>query len=298
MIDANLGVQDIVEPQATPAEQGIDWVYCSVMGLVEGLTEFLPISSTGHLILVGQGIFDRSDSAFVIGIQLGAITAILFLYRHRLWGAAREMLSKADPETAGSGRVNLLWLILVAALPASLLGLAFHRTILEWLYNPRTVAISLIVGGVLLWLLESWLQRRGEPESAVEISDLTLKKACWIGAFQSLALIPGTSRSAAMIAGALIVGCRRTAAAEFSFLVGLPVLYGASCLKLVENFESYGDPVRVVELLVGGLTSFLSALLVVTPFVRFLQRHTFRPFAWYRIAVGSILLALVQAEVV
>ncbi|MEE2887625.1 MAG: undecaprenyl-diphosphatase UppP [Planctomycetota bacterium] len=279
--------------QTTPAPQEVDWLYCSVMGLVEGLTEFLPISSTGHLILVGQGIFDRSNPSFDIGIQLGAITAILFLYRQRLWAAAQEMFARPDPQGAGSGQTNLLWLILVAALPASVLGLIYRGTILDLLYNPKTVAISLIVGGVLLWLLEIWLQRRGHDDSAVGMSELTLKKACWIGVFQSLALIPGTSRSAAMIAGALLVGCRRTAAAEFSFLVGLPVLYGAACIKLFEDFESYGDPVRMAELLIAGLTSFLSALLVVTPFVRFLQHHTFRPFAWYRIAVGSVLLALV-----
>lgn len=285
-----------------PAEPIVDWLYCSVMGLVEGLTEFLPISSTGHLIIVGEGIFGRTDSTFEVGIQIGAITAILVLYRARLWSAARMVFSRAktgDDTQPTSGRVNLIWLILVAALPASLLGLLLWEHIFDLLFNPTTVAISLVVGGILLWLLEAWEDRRGYDEAnAFGMSDMSLRQAVLIGVFQILALIPGTSRSGAMIAGAMVVGCRRTAAAEFSFLVGLPVIYGASCMKLLEQYESFTDQVRNIELLVAALTSFVSALLVVRPFVRFLQNHTFRPFAWYRIAAGSVLLVLVYSGVV
>jgi len=270
----------------------VDWLYCAVMGLVEGLTEFLPISSTGHLILVGELLFERSSPSFELGIQLGAITSILVLYRGRLWDAARTLL----PGTAGpDGQANLIWLILAAALPAAAIGLLFHDAIFDLLYNPMTVAISLIVGGVLLWVLEWWMDGRSGARPSKDLSTLRVRDALVIGLFQSLALIPGTSRSAAMIAGGLVAGCKRTTAAEFSFLVGLPVLYGASCLKLIENHQAYAQTVQMQELLIAGCTAFLSSLAVVGPFVRFLQDHTFRPFAWYRILVGGALLILVSA---
>ena len=286
----------LIDKQSESTEVAVDWLYCAVMGLVEGLTEFLPISSTGHLHLVGELVFDRSDPSFELGIQLGAITAILVLYRGRLWDAARSVVG--GPSSTPQGPTNLLWLMLVAAMPAAAIGLLCRDVIFDLLYNPMTVAITLMVGGVLLWMLEAWLDRLGDTHPDKDLTDMGLRDALVIGLFQSLALIPGTSRSGAMIAGGLLVGCKRTSAAEFSFLVGLPVLYGASCLKVVENHQAYGQPVQMLELLTAGLTAFLSALVVVRPFVRFLQRHTFRPFAWYRIALGGALLALVLAGLV
>lgn len=280
-----------------PAEQAVDWLYCTAMGLVEGLTEFLPISSTGHLILVGKGVFQRQDPLFEIAIQMGAITAIVFLYRARLTQAFQTVFSK--PKGTGDAskgpQVNLLWLMLAAATPAALLGLFFQKQIVAWLFNPTTVGISLIVGGLLLWALEIWEDRRRVPDNKrLGLSDMSLRQALGIGLFQSLALVPGTSRSGAMIAGGMVMGCRRTASAEFSFLVGIPILYGASILHLMGDWADIDDSARWIELSVAAGVAFLSAWLVVKPFVTFLQNHSFRIFAWYRIAAGALLLELVR----
>jgi undecaprenyl-diphosphatase len=283
-----------------PAEQAMDWLYCTVMGLVEGITEFLPISSTGHLILVGKGVFQRQDPLFEIAIQMGAITAIVFLYRARLIQAFRTVLSEstsAEPADQ-TPRVNLLWLIVAGSIPAALLGLLLQKQIVAWLFNPTTVGISLIVGGLLLWLLEILESRRSESSPRrCDLSEMSVRQALGIGLFQTLALVPGTSRSGAMIAGGMVVGCRRTSSAEFSFLVGIPVLYGASILKIAGDWNQFTGSARWLELAVAAAVAFVSAWVVVKPFVTFLQTHTFRVFAWYRIVVGTLLLALVRSGV-
>lgn len=280
----------------TPNAGVVDWLYSASMGLVEGLTEFLPISSTGHLIIVGQGIFRREDASFDIGIQIGAISAILVLYRVRLWRAGVDFVGGGRPAGEPKPRVNLLWLIFAAALPAAALGLWLEDPIEELLFNPTTVATTMVVGGVLLLVLEAWESRRGvQQRQMLSLYQMSVKQAVVIGFFQSLALIPGTSRSGSMIAGAMVVGFKRTTAAEFSFLVGLPILYGASLLKLFGQPEILSTPEGVIEFSLATATSFLSALIVVKPFVRFLQNHTFRPFAWYRIAVGGVLLGMIYA---
>lgn len=283
-----------------PAEQAMDWLYCTVMGLVEGITEFLPISSTGHLILVGKGVFQRQDPLFEIAIQMGAITAIVFLYRARLIQAFRTVLSEstsAEPADQ-TPRVNLLWLIVAGSIPAALLGLLLQKQIVAWLFNPTTVGISLIVGGLLLWLLEILESRRSEASpSRCDLSEMSVRQAFGIGLFQTLALVPGTSRSGAMIAGGMVLGCRRTSSAEFSFLVGIPILYGASILHIVGDWNQITGSARWLELAVAATVAFVSAWAVVKPFVTFLQTHTFRVFAWYRIVVGTLLLALVRSGV-
>lgn len=257
-----------------------------VLGLVEGITEFLPISSTGHLIVAQRllGLEEgAANNAFSIGIQMGAITAILVLYWRRLVDAARTVLRP----TAGSP--NLLWQIVVAAFPAAFLGLLLDDWIDAHLFSARVVAATLVVGGVLLLWLERWLLR--SPSSTHELSQMPYRTALWVGLFQCLALVPGTSRAGATIAGAMLLGLSRTAAAEFSFLVGLPVLYGASLYKLGRHPELLSSD-AVPTFAVGMLVSFLSALVVVRPFVRFLRSHTFAPFAWYRIVVGALLALL------
>ncbi len=273
----------------------VDWFFALVMGVVEGLTEFLPVSSTGHLI-VTSSLFDKSDPTFEIAIQLGAISAILFLYRQRLWHAFLTIASPKD----GVGQINLCWLIVAAALPASVLGLLFDEKIEELLFNNITVGIALIVGGVLLWILEKWHKKHRPADSGeadgFSIQQMTLKQALGIGLFQSLALIPGTSRAGATIAGGLVLGFGRTAAAEFSFLVGLPILYGASLLKLVKQPEIFEDSARLSEFGIASVAAFISAALVVKPFVRFLQKHSFVPFAIYRILAGGLLLGLVYFD--
>jgi undecaprenyl-diphosphatase len=293
---ATLATPPCVDPTVPlAAERTVDWLFSAVMGLVEGLTEFLPISSTGHLIVTSR-IFGRDDPAFEIAIQIGAISAILFLYRDRLWQAAVQVSGRRrdDRDDAQRGGVNLLWLIVAAALPPSILGLLFQADIEALLFNPTTVGVTLILGGVLLLLLERWERRRGFDEhTAPQIEDMTIQQALLIGLFQSLALVPGTSRSGATIVGAVLLGFRRSAAAEFSFLVGLPILYGASFVKLWDTPAVLEDPVLLVEFTIAAAMAFVSAALVVKPFVRFLQDHTFVPFAWYRIVVGVGLLTLV-----
>ena len=260
-----------------------------VLGLVEGITEFLPISSTGHLI-VAQRLLGLPggavDNVFAIGIQMGAITAILVVYWRRLLDAARTMLRPVR------GQPNLLLLIAIAALPAAGLGLVADDWIDANLFSVRVVALTTVVGGVLLLAVERFLGKATAPP--IELDSIQYRTALWIGAFQCLALIPGTSRSAATIAGALLLGVSRTAAAEFSFLVGLPILYGASLWKLVSRRELLTADV-LPSFCVGTLVAFLAAIVVVRPFVRFLRNHTFRPFAWYRIAVGLLLAMLCAA---
>jgi undecaprenyl-diphosphatase len=212
------------------AQEPIGLLHSIVLGIVEGLTEFLPVSSTGHLI-VANALMGRSEPAFEVAIQIGAITAIVVLYRAKLLAAARDLLGVPASTDAARAkpRVNLFLLLLVAALPAASLGLLIDDWIEERLFDTTVVATTTVVGGVLLLVLEAWLRRReraGHPPD-VGVDAMTLRHAFVIGMFQCLALIPGTSRSGSTIAGALIVGMRRPAAAEFSFLVGLPILYGA-----------------------------------------------------------------------
>ena len=260
-----------------------------VLGLVEGLTEFLPISSTGHLLvaqrLLGLQASDLNN-VFVIGIQMGAITAIFVLYWRRLLAAAGTVLRPT------AGAPNLLLQIAIAAAPAALLGLLCGDWIESNLFTARCVAATMIAGGLLLLALEWWENRR--TTALLELEQTPYRTALWIGLFQCLALVPGTSRSAAMIGGALVLGLSRTAAAEFSFLVGLPILFGASGYRLL-TLKAGLAPEFVGPLMVGTLVAFLSALVVVRPFVRFLRHHTFAPFAWYRLA-GGVLLALLCLE--
>lgn len=272
----------------------VDWVFAAVMGIVEGLTEFIPVSSTGHLIVTAR-IFQRNDPAFEIAIQTGAITAILFLYWRKLYDDLRRVWGGATVEGQAAGpHTNLLVLIVVAALPASVVGLLFKDKLEELLFNNTTVGIALIVGGFLLLILDAWEKRRGmNEETALAIEQMTVRHALYIGMFQILALIPGTSRAGATIAGGVVAGLRRTAAAEFSFLVGLPILYGAAVVKMGGQAAMFDDAERFMEFAVACVASFLSALVVVKPFVNFLSRHTFAPFAWYRIVAGTVLLTLV-----
>jgi undecaprenyl-diphosphatase len=271
---------------AGAADGGIGPLQALLLGLVEGLTEFLPVSSTGHLIVVNR-LLGSADPRFEIAIQIGAITAILVLYRRRLLTAARGLLTGS----AGGGP-NLLVLLVVAAIPAALIGIALEDP-LETLFDPLVVAITTLAGGVLLLLLEGWLGRRAAAGAPLAhgLERMTLRDAFGIGLFQCLALIPGTSRSGATIAGALLLGYRRPAAAEFSFLLGLPILYGACLLKLFGG-DGGIDAALGRDLLLAMLAAFVSALLVVGPFVRFLERRTFVPFAVYRLLLGTALLGL------
>lgn len=270
------------------ASESIGVLQSLLLGVVEGLTEFLPVSSTGHLIALNAWL-GRSDPAMEIAIQAGAIAAIAVLYWRRLFAAVRALRPGAN-----GGRPNLFVLLLVAALPAAVLGLLLEDAISERLFSTSTVAIALIVGGVLLWGLERWQRTRlavaGQPGDVVET--ITLRQALVIGLWQCLALVPGTSRSGATIAGGMLVGCSRIAAAEFSFLVGLPILVGASTLKFAKDADRLTGPL-LHDFLIASVAAFATALAVVVPFVAFLRRHTFVPFAVYRIGFGALLLLLI-----
>ncbi len=253
------------------------------------MTEFLPVSSTGHLVVANR-LLGHSDATFEVAIQAGAITAIVVLYWRRLWSALCGLFARRTSWTS-----NLLVLIVAAAFPAAVLGVFLDDAIDAALFRPSVVAGTMVVGGGLLLWLESWLRRRG-AQRGEGLEQLGLRQAIGIGLFQCLALIPGTSRSGATIAGGLLLGLTRTAAAEFSFLVGLPILYGACTLKLFKaRHLLHGEYLR--DLSIAAVVSFVTAILVVIPFVRFLQRHTFVPFAWYRIAAGAALAILIARGV-
>ena len=283
------GVRAAGQQAAAAGGEGVlGWFEATVLGLVEGLTEFLPVSSTGHLIvaqrMLGLPAGDASNT-FAIGIQIGAITAILVLYWRRLLDAMRTV---AKPQL---GKPNLLWQIMVAAIPAIVVGLLLDDWIDENLFSATVVAYTLVIGGVLLLVLERFLKNRSE--TVEELSSMSYRTAFYIGLWQCLALVPGTSRSGATIGGALVLGLSRTAAAEFSFLVGLPILYGAAIYKLIKMRDVLTSDM-VMPFAVGTIVSFLAALAVVKPFVSFLRRHNFVPFAWYRIVVGIALIWLIS----
>lgn len=269
-----------------PQDQGpgLSLLDAAWLGLVEGLTEFLPVSSTGHLIVANR-LLGLQESPLTIGIQLGAITAILVLYWDRLWQAMLRIVRRGAAADERSSP-NLLFQIVVAAVPAATLGLLLDDWIEEQLFSAEFVAVTMAAGGVLLLWLERVLAQRAVATG--DIAAMSYRTAFWIGCFQCLALLPGTSRSGATIAGALLLGMSRTAAAEFSFLIGLPILYGACAVKLLKEWELVSGPL-LEPMLVGTGVAFVSALAVVKPFVAFLRNHTFVPFAIYRLLAGALL---------
>ncbi|MGQ8975670.1 undecaprenyl-diphosphate phosphatase [Acinetobacter schindleri] len=255
----------------------------AIMGIVEGITEFLPISSTGHLILASELMNfwtkEKSD-VFVIAIQMGAIAAVIYEYWTRLWGAATGIVS-GEPQ----GRRLGIGLIL-ASIPIVLIGLTFGQTVKELLFNNIAIAIGLIVGGLII----IWIEKNPPQVRAQEVEDLTIKDAIWIGLIQVLSLIPGTSRSGATIIGAMFLGVSRKAATEFSFFLGIPVIVGAGLLDLYQSYDVFTGTQDWVVLTVGLLVSFISALLLIRALVAYVAKRDFMIFAWYRIVSGLLIL--------
>ena len=283
------GLSDAGQQVAASGEGVLGWFEATVLGLIEGLTEFLPVSSTGHLIVAQRmlGLPEgNASNTFAVGIQIGAITAILVIYWRRLFDAARTFAKPSD------GKPNLLGQIMIAAIPAVVAGLLLEKWIDANLFSANIVAYALVVGGVLLLILERFLKNR--PKTIEDLSAMSYRSAFYIGLWQCLALVPGTSRSGATIGGALVLGLSRTAAAEFSFLVGLPILYGASLYKLISMRDELSSEM-IMPFAVGTVVSFIAAIVVVKPFIAFLRRHNFVPFAWYRIVVGIALIALIAS---
>lgn len=252
-----------------------------VLGIVEGLTEFLPVSSTGHLIILGDvlGYNDDASKVFKIVIQLGAILAVCWDYRERLTSVAAGLATER-------GAQRFVGLLFIAFLPAAVLGLMFHSTIKALLFNPITVSTALVVGGlVILYVEKRAYHPRIESVDAMRWTD-----ALKIGFAQALAMIPGTSRSGATIMGGLVFGLSRKAAAEFSFFLAIPTMFAATFYDLYKNWAL----LRVEDLpvfAVGFVAAFVSAMWAVKGFIRFISNHTFIAFAWYRIAFGLVVLA-------
>lgn len=259
-----------------------------ILGIVEGLTEFLPISSTGHLIIVGDllGYTDESSKVFKIVIQLGAILAVCWDYRARL-----TQLVVGLPRDAGEQRFAAL--LLIGFLPAAILGVMFHSTIKALLFNPITVATALIVGGLIILYVE----KRAYHPRIHSVDEMRWPDALKVGFAQALAMIPGTSRSGATIMGGLIFGLSRKAATEFSFFLAIPTMFAATIYDLYKNWAL----LRMEDLpvfAVGFVAAFISAMWAVRSFIRFISNHTFVVFAWYRIVFGVIVLLTAYTGVV
>jgi undecaprenyl-diphosphatase len=258
----------------------MSWLEAIILGLVEGITEFLPISSTGHLILTRDLLGlegDYVDRQLII-IQGAAILAVCWEFRQKLLHTAFTLHSEA-----GSRRFVLN--LLIAFLPLAILGLAFGEQLKAWLFNPVSVAIALVVGGVIIL----WAERRKHEERVQSVDELGPLDALKLGMFQALALIPGTSRSGATIIGGLLCGLSRKTAAEFSFFVAIPVLLAATVLDLWEARHELANS-DVTPLVVSCVVSFVSALVVTKWLLRFVSRHSFTAFAWYRIVFGGVIL--------
>ena len=253
-----------------------------IMGIVEGATEFLPISSTGHLIIAGDllnFLSKEKRDIFEIIIQLGAILAVCFEFRNRLINTATIMTKDAS---AQSFILNLL----IAFLPAAILGLLFHKAIKLYLFSPITVAWALIVGGFVILLIEKFAPKANTHS----IEAITPKQALKIGCAQSLALMPGVSRAGATILGGMIFGLNRQIATEFSFFLAIPLMFAATGYDLLKSWRLL-DSADVGIFLAGFVTAFLSALLVIKVLIKYVANHDFTAFAWYRIIFGALVLA-------
>lgn len=252
-----------------------------ILGLVEGATEFLPISSTGHLIIVGDllNFNDDKGKVFEIVIQLAAILAVCWEYRRKLIDTALHISKQSKAQ-------KFVLNLFLAFLPAAILGLAFHSAIKQYLFSPVTVAIALIMGGFAILFIEN--QTLKTPTT--NIDDLTPKQAIQVGFAQAFALFPGVSRAGATILGGMIFGLNRKTATEFSFFLAIPIMFAATVLDVYKSRDilSFDDASMFA---IGFITAFLSALVAIRFLLKFVATHDFKLFAWYRIVFGAIVLA-------
>lgn len=259
------------------------------LGIVEGVTEWLPISSTGHMLLVDEFLqLDASDSfkeMFFVVIQLGAILAVVLLFWKKVWPFR---LGENKKTIVVRKKVFSVWFkVVVACIPGAIVTLLFDKFIEAHLHTPFVIALALIVYGVLFIVIER-LNKTRTPKIR-KLSEIDYKTALLIGLFQVLSIIPGTSRSGATIIGALIIGVSRTAAAEFTFFLAVPVMFGLSFIKLIK-FGLAFTGTEIAILLVGSVTAFLVSLFVIKFLMSYIKKHDFRVFGWYRIALGIIVL--------
>jgi undecaprenyl-diphosphatase len=306
MIYAALARESLFRPPAThfmvaPAQTRrccaldlLNLLRAAVLGILQGLTEFLPVSSTGHLLIFGRAIgYDDPGGVFTVMIQLGSILAVMWLYRQRIWEVVTGLPTKPEAR-------RFAIMLFLAFLPAAFVGLIANSYVRGELYlRLDIIAMALILGGVAMLAIEKWPPK-------VEVKDAALTpvwRAVGVGAFQTLALIPGVSRSGATIFGGLALGLDRRAAAEFSFFLAMPTMMAAFVFDLVQMVRVMSDPALAqatlrftpafaIEVAVGFVFAFISAALVVKPFLEFITRVGFGPFAWYRIVFGAVILGV------
>ncbi|MCM1102403.1 MAG: undecaprenyl-diphosphate phosphatase [Clostridium sp.] len=269
-----------------------------IYGIVEGITEWLPISSTGHLILVEElipfvGVSEDFFGMFDVVIQLGAILAVVILFWSKIWPFAlpgkNKDAGKGMPAFIKPDIMTLWFKILVSCVPAAVIGVLFDDVFDELFYNPVCVALALILFGVAFILIENW--NKGRTPKVNSTADITYRTALLIGVFQLIAAIfPGTSRSGATIVGALLIGVSRTVAAEYTFFLAIPVMFGASLLKVLK-FGLAFTSLEAVLLLLGTVVSFVVSLFVLRFLMGYIKKHDFKIFGWYRIALGVVVLA-------
>ena len=270
----------------------LDILKAVLFGIVEGITEWLPISSTGHMILLHEFVtMDVSEQfwdMFLVVIQLGAILAVVILYWNKIWPFRRKMPGKSMVKKS---IINLWIKIIVACIPAAIVGVLFDDALDALFYNYTCVSIALIVFGVAFIVIENW--NKGKTPKITSLKELDYTTVMLIGVFQLIAAIfPGTSRSGATIVGALLLGVSRTVAAEFTFFLAIPVMFGASLLKVLK-FVASGIAISGMEvtiLLVGMVVAFLVSVFVIRFLMGYIKKHDFKVFGWYRIVLGILVL--------
>lgn len=272
-------------------EQVIATLKVIFLGIVEGITEWLPISSTGHMLLVDEFLQLNASEAFkdmfFVVIQLGAILAVVLLFWKKMWPFQRR--------TASQGAVRWdtmqMWCkVVVACIPGAVVTILFDNYIEAHLHTPWVIAAALIVYGVAFILIENWNKSR--TPRVQTLGEITYRTAFFIGLFQVLSIIPGTSRSGSTIIGALLLGVSRVAAAEFTFFLAVPVMFGLSLFKLLK-FGFVFTSMELVTLVVGSVVAFLVSLVVIKFLMGYIKKHDFKVFGWYRIALGAVVLAYV-----
>lgn len=268
----------------------LDILKAMLFGLVEGITEWLPISSTGHMILVEEFVkMDVSEefwNLFLVVIQLGAILAVVLLFWEKIWPFGRK--KKSGVFYVKMDIMEMWFKILVACVPAAIVGVLFDDQLDALFYNSWCVALALIVFGIAFILIEN--RNKNSTPSIKKLSEITYKTAALIGIFQLIAAIfPGTSRSGATIVGALLIGVSRTVAAEFTFFLAIPVMFGASLLKIMK-FGLAFTGMELAILIVGMIVAFLVSILVIRFLMGYIKKHDFKVFGWYRIVLGILVL--------
>lgn len=270
----------------------LDIIKVIILGIVEGITEWLPVSSTGHLILVGDLLKPSMSDAFMemfnVVIQLGAIMAVVVLYFNKLNPFSPRKTQKQKMLTWQ------MWIkVLIASVPAALIGLPFNDILDELFYKPLPVAIMLIAYGILFIVVEN--RNAGRRPTVKKISELTIPMLLVIGVFQMLALIPGTSRSGATIVGALLIGISREVAAEFTFFLAIPAMFGASMLKLVK-FGFHFTSKEIGLLMLGCVVSFGLSMAAIRFLMGYIKKHDFKIFGYYRIILGGLIVAVTVVQ--